>query len=112
MDEAGRELLKSIDNNLDRQATAAEMLLKLAEREEMVQVEKGPSICPNCGSLNFTITQLDGDGSGPIDLFVLRGETHCCNKVVFAVPDGFFVVSNKDEAASILEMKKGGVRSG
>lgn len=110
MDREGRELLKDIGKNLDRQATAAEKLLELAEREEMVQVERGPSVCPNCGALNFTITQLDGDGSGPIDSFVMRGETHCCNRVVLAVPDGWVVVSNPDEAASILELKGGNNR--
>lgn len=109
MDKEGRDIFKAITKHLDRQATAAEKLLELAEREEMT-VERGPSICPGCGKLNPTVTQLEGDGSGPLDEFVLKGETHCCNKTVYAIPDAWAVVNHRDEASSLLELQKGGNR--
>lgn len=99
------EMLKAAVAALERQATASEKLLELAEREEIVGVEPGPSVCPNCGALNPEVTPLQDGGSGPLDTFVLMVETHCCNKTMYCIPDAWLIVRHKDEATSLMEMK-------
>jgi hypothetical protein len=105
MDDKGGKQLAALVVAVERQATAAEKLLELAEREELVGVEPGPSVCPGCGRLNPEITPLQNDGSGPLDNYVLIAETHCCNSTVYCVPDTWSVVTHKDEALSLLHMK-------
>ena len=92
---------------LERQAAAAEALLEIAKAEQ-ITMEYGPSMCPGCGKVNPTVTALSQDGEGPLDDWVFMGETHCCNKTLYAVPFGWHTTVNPDEAAFMLNERKGG----
>lgn len=104
---ANDKQLGAVINALERTAKAQEDLLELA-KDEVVTIERGPSICPGCGKPNPEITQLAVDGSGKIDEFVLMAETHCCNKTIYGIPDAWSLVRDKTEAIAFMEMKKGG----
>lgn len=107
----GRELAKTlaaVTNALERQATAAEKLLELAEREEMVQVESGPPVCPGCGKLNPIVSQVQAGGDGPLHEFVMKVETHCCNKTMYAFAETWVMAPNLAYFESYIEQRRGG----
>ena len=91
---------------MERLAIATENMLKLAEREEMVMMEPGPTQCPGCGVPNPEITQLQAGSSGRIDEYVLIGETKCCNRVIYAVPTSFSAFTEREHALAILNEKR------
>src|SRR4051812_5452577 len=93
----------------ERIAVALERMVEMTKQEIESQGQEGapPSECPHCGMLNPTMTQLRL-GSGPVDDFVLVGETHCCNKTVFAVPVQMVIAPNVEAALEIQSIKKGG----
>lgn len=110
------ELLGQAVDALERSATANEALLKIAEQEQLVMTEPGPSICPHCGAVNPTVHLVDDSGgSGPLDEFVLVGETECCRKTIYAIPHEFTVVPTRDAAVQLMNDKtyslKGGNRT-
>jgi hypothetical protein len=98
---------------LERLVLAQERHVQLIENELENQTQEGapPSECPNCGKMNPVVTQLRL-GAGPVDEFVLVGETHCCNKAVFAVPVQMVIAPNIEAAKEIQEIKKGGMKNG
>lgn len=101
------DLLERVTVALERSADANQRLIEIAEKEQLVEVEHGPSLCPGCGKMNPTVTALETDGHGPLDEFVLVAETDCCHRTIYAVPDNFFIVMHRDEAKAIL-IEKGG----
>lgn len=103
----GREL-----ELLAKGVTALERIAAAFEREESVEIEGvPPSVCPFCETQNPTVTQL-GVGVGPVDEFVLVGETHCCNKTVFCVPVQMLIAPNRSALDEIQGAKKGGNHDG
>ena len=95
---------------VERNAVATEDMLKLAKEEQLVMQEPGPAICPHCGKLDPVITELQQQGeagSGPLSEFVIAGETHCCNRVIYAVPVAFDCLPDLNLVADFLKMKGG-----
>jgi hypothetical protein len=75
--------------------------------EEVVQEGAPPSVCPFCGTENPTVSQL-GIGAGPVDEFVLIGETHCCNRTVYGVPVQMLIAPDRTTVDELQIAKKGG----
>lgn len=103
------------DNSMDRliaaverNAEATEQMLALAKEEQIVMAEPGPPVCPHCGKLDPEVTELDAGGSGQLSDFVMRGETHCCNRILYALPLGWDTTTTPEMAADILTIRKGG----
>ena len=94
---------------LERGVLALEKQVRIVEEEVQNQGQEGvlPSECPICGKTNPTVTQLRL-GSGPVDDFVLVGETHCCDKTVFAVPVQMLIVPNIEAVTDLQSTLKGG----
>lgn len=90
---------------LERLAGANEEIIRLANEEPIV--ENGPPVCPHCGKLNPSVTQLNAGGSGPLNDFQLVGETHCCNRQVYCVPVAI-VAFPKQEMANDAKFQMGG----
>ena len=94
---------------VERVADANEKLLAIAEEEQITMSEPGPPVCPHCGKLDPIVTQLGAEGgSGELSEFVMRAETHCCQKVLYAVAVGWDTTTHVELAADILKIKKGG----
>ena len=111
MELKGRELKKLLERAIDaleRNATATENMLAIAEQEQLVMTEPGPPSCPHCGKLNPEVTQIRQEGHGPLGDFVMAAETHCCHKVLYAVPIGFDAVPNLELARDILNQRGAG----
>lgn len=110
MPSEGREterLLRGAVQALERNAQATEKMLAIAEREQ-IQMEYAPPLCPGCGKIDPVVTQLEGDGSGKLSEFVMKGETHCCNRTVYAIPTGFNTTDNMNMVDEIFNHMKGG----
>lgn len=106
----GRELKKGLAPLVEavtRQAEAGEALLALAKEEQIVMAEAGPPVCPHCGALDPMVTETGAGGEGPLSHFVMVGETHCCNKPIYAIAEGWVTVPNQDLAVAYLSTKGG-----
>jgi len=103
------------DNRMDalvaavlRNAEATEAMLALAKEEQIVMSEPGPPQCPHCGKLDPEITELgEKGGSGKLSEFVIAGETHCCNRPIYAIPIGFDTTVSLEMVQDIMTMKGG-----
>ena len=104
-----RKLIERGIAALERNATATEKMLAIAEQDVQAMAEVGPPVCPHCGRLNPEVTQLSTEGSGPLGDFVMAAEAHCCNRVLYAVPHGWDTAVNLDLAVALQNAaKKGG----
>ncbi len=104
------DVLEQLVSAVERNAVATEKMLAIAEQEQIIMQEPGPPVCPHCGKLDPVVTELPGEagGSGKLSDFVVRCETHCCNRVVFAIPNGWDTAVSQELAEDILKIKKGG----
>lgn len=94
---------------VERQAEATEQMLTIAREEQITMAEPGPPVCPHCGKLNPTVTQIgETSGSGELSEFVMQAETHCCNRSIYCVPIGWDTTTHVELALDILKMRKGG----
>jgi hypothetical protein len=109
MDKETENLLREVVGVLERSAVANEKLLELAESEQM-QFEHGPTVCPGCGKLNPQVTILapEPGQDGHTDEFIMKFESHCCNRVLFGVPVAWNLVDDIDLATDIMNQKGGG----
>jgi hypothetical protein len=103
-----KQLVGRLVEALERSADASEKLLSIAEQEQLVMTEPGPPVCPNCGKVNPTVTQLEADGAGPLGEFVMVAECHHCNRTIYAVPIGFDTVTTKELAGDVLNQRRAG----
>jgi hypothetical protein len=94
---------------VERNAEATEQMLTLAKEEQIVMAEPGPPVCPFCGKLDPEVTELGSGGSGKLSEFVIRAETHCCNRILYALPVGWDTTTTPEMAADIQTIKKGGM---
>lgn len=103
-----RELVERVVVALENGAKAQQDLLEIAKQEQFT-IEQGPPVCPNCGKLNPTVTQLfREDASGPLSDFVMEVETHCCNRTVYCLATAWDVVMHVEIIEELLAMRKGG----
>lgn len=92
---------------LERNASATEAMLAIAEKEQMVMAEPGPPLCPFCNTLDPEVTQIKQGGSGKLNELVMAFETHCCNHTIYAIPDSLMTVGSIEAANQVIAMKKG-----
>lgn len=100
-------LLRDAVKELRRNADATEKMVELAQAEPTFMIETGPPVCPHCGRLNPEVTDVGAGGSGPLGDFVMVGETHCCNKTLYAVPIGFETFPQVELAQDALNRRGG-----
>jgi hypothetical protein len=106
------EALERIANTSERAAVAAEELNTLAKEEREVDDILGgdklvdPPVCPHCGEINPE-TQSKG-GEGKLLDFVLVSPCGNCGEAIYAIPVGYRIVANYDEAREIRDARKGG----
>jgi hypothetical protein len=93
----------------ERGVRALERLVTLFENQAEEQVEDGapPSVCPFCDTENPIVAETKM-GVGPVDEFVLVGETECCNRTVYAVPVQMLIAPTIEIAEAAMKIKKGG----
>lgn len=99
------ELLERIADNTKRMAEASERLNALAteEREfDAAQPMFDPPACPHCGELD-PLTSIRSGLSGKLSEFVLATPCGNCGNDIYAVPIGWQVTANKDEARQLME---------
>jgi hypothetical protein len=108
LEEAIRQGILPLEKALKRNAKASEELLDIAKQETMqIEVEAGPPVCPNCGVLNPTIYMEQEAGSGPLNEMIFKFEMHCCNKTVYAVPEGWQMSVLMQEVIDIIQQRAG-----
>lgn len=103
-----KKLLTQVVKALERSAEATENMLALATAETEATMEPGPPVCPNCGRVDPVVTQIQEGGEGRLSEFVIVGETHCCNKTVYAVPAGLDTFLHAEMAVAWMNERKGG----
>lgn len=85
----------------ERSAKAQEDLIELAKDErsigEQIENEPGPPFCPRCSKIDPLI-YTEGRGEGQMAKFVLVARCGSCQGVLFAVPEGWRVFSDSEEA--------------
>lgn len=103
-----KKLLTSAVKALERNAEATEEMLKIANSEQLVTQEPGPPVCPHCGKVDPEITDVsESGGSGFLSGFVIVGETHCCNKTLYAVPFVYDTFTSAEMAqAAIMQTRR------
>lgn len=112
MDKRTEDLVNKGLAVLERSAKAQENLLKIVESEQFT-VEQGPPVCPSCGRMNPTVTEIAvDDSSGPLADFVMVAEVHCCNKRIYCVATGWDTFDNVELVKEFMSMKKGGISNG
>lgn len=81
---------------LERQATASESLLAIAEKEAIEFVnEEQPPVCPHCGKVDPEVTMLlEARASGKLSEFVAQVECHSCNRASYIVVGRVNMFSN------------------
>ena len=108
LEEAIRQGVLPLEKALKRNAKASEELLDIAKKEMVqIEVEPGPPVCPNCGVLNPTVYFEAEAGSGPLNEIVFKFEMHCCNRTVYAVPEGWQMSVQMEEVADIIKQRAG-----
>lgn len=101
-----RDLGKKLIAEVGRLADANEEIVKLAteQKQEIDTVQPGPPYCPTCGTFNPSIR--NEGGGGPMADFILVAQCGGCSNTFYAVPEGWHVTNNRDEAVGLAT--KGG----
>jgi len=93
-----------------RLADANEAIVKLAgEQQEMMEApQPGPPFCPHCGQFNPVVTRVHTGDTGELGSYVLAAKCESCKEVMFAIPDGWTMMSDMESALEYLGERKGG----
>lgn len=112
--ERAAEALEKAADALVRVAVANERLNDLATEERSYEpgaeeLFDAPA-CPHCGTLD-PMTQIKG-GDGRLSSFVLATPCGSCGQPFYALPVGWRIVGNKEDAAQMLASKDGLLKGG
>lgn len=101
------EALERVASSNERLAAANERIIELAVEERSVDsILSGEHlydapVCPHCGAINPD-TQSNG-GEGKLSEFVLVTPCGSCGEIFYAVPIGYRIFDNRDQARDILK---------
>jgi hypothetical protein len=100
--------VKQVVTALERGAKANEALLELAKSEQAAfnaGWEPGPPICPSCGAADPEVEQVETGGSGPLSHFIFVGETRCCQRTIYGVPQGWSLFDNREIVKDFVQQR-------
>lgn len=108
----GITALERLARASEQQAKASDKLLELAQKElpefeELGVIQAGPPVCPYCGYMNPEVHVQERTGSGPMLEYVVPFQCGECQMTFIAIPDGWDTAQSPDEAAAIIQGRKG-----
>lgn len=90
----------------ERNAIASEAIVRLATEERDVgESMLAPPVCPHCGTFDPELRSEGGHGH--MSEFVLVGQCLNCNRIVYAIPQGWLCYQTKEQAVTQLSEKGG-----
>lgn len=91
-----------VEELLERIAAAIELL----GSEPEIEIEGGPPICANCGTMNPVVeTRAQDAGRGPLAELAIEATCTHCNSLVIAIPESYSVHKSRETAIMEIQAK-------